>query len=81
MFSTTCDRDATQAPGHFSTQPAGPQFFEQISASLAGPVSQRIQVLRSLLEIHPNSLRRLVSHAGYTTLNESSQHLNPYEET
>src|SRR5437764_13463328 len=55
--------------GPFSTQPCGPQFFERISASLARPVSQRIQALRSLLEIRQNSSRRLASHTGYTTLN------------
>src|SRR5436305_13807230 len=54
--------------GPFSTQPSGPQFFGRISASLARPVSQWIQALRSLLEIRPNSLRRLASHTGYTTL-------------
>src|SRR5437868_8002013 len=55
--------------GPFSTQPSGPQFFRRISASLARPVSQRIQALRSLLEIRQNSSRRLASHTGYTTLN------------
>src|SRR5947207_6935215 len=64
MSSATCDRGA----GPFSTQPSGPQFFGRISASLARPVSQWIQALRSLLEIRPNSLRRLASHTGYTTL-------------
>src|SRR5207245_10244705 len=54
--------------GPFSTQPSGPQFFGRISASLARPVSQWIQALRSLLEIRPNSSRRLASHTGYTTL-------------
>src|SRR5438874_11912891 len=54
--------------GTFSTQPSGPQFFGRISASLARPVSQWIQALRSLLEIRPNSLRRLASHTAYTTL-------------
>src|SRR5439155_25461220 len=54
--------------GPFSTQPCGPQFFRRISASLARPVSQRIQALRSLLEIRPKSLRRLASHTSYTTL-------------
>src|SRR5919108_2609547 len=54
--------------GPFSTQPSGPQFFERISASLARPVSQRIQPLRLLLEIRPQSLRRLASHSCYTTL-------------
>src|SRR6185295_15860024 len=49
-------------------QPSGPRFFGQISASFAGPVSPRIQALRSLLEIRPNFLRRLASHTGYTTL-------------
>src|SRR5207248_5367302 len=54
--------------GPFSTQPFGPQFFGWISASLARPVSQWIRALRLLLEIHPNSLRRLASHTSYSTL-------------
>jgi hypothetical protein len=45
--------------GPFSTQPSGPLFFGRISASLPRPVSQRMQALRSLLEIRPNSSRRL----------------------
>ncbi len=51
-----------------STQPSRPQFFGRISASLARAVSQWIQALRWLLEIRPNSLRRLPSHTGYTSL-------------
>src|SRR4029077_13291956 len=51
------------------TQPTGPQFVGRIWASIARPVSQRIQAIRSLLEIRPKPLRRLVSHTGYTTLN------------
>jgi hypothetical protein len=54
--------------GPFSTQPSGPEFFGRISASLARPVSPRIQVLRLLLEIRPNSCRRLARHTCYTTL-------------
>src|SRR6476660_9111683 len=63
--------------GPFSTQPSGPQFFGRISASLARPVSQTIQTLRSLLEIRPNSLRRLASHTGYTTLVPKPKLRNP----
>src|SRR6187401_3024407 len=59
--------------GPFSTQPSGPQFFERISASLARPVSQRIPALHSLLEICPNSVRRLASHTGFTTLNHGGR--------
>src|SRR5690242_7913055 len=43
-------------------------LWTSFRGKLARPVSQRIQSLRSLLEIGPNSLRRLVSHTGYTTL-------------
>src|SRR5205085_7670754 len=58
----------------FLTPPCGPQFFERISASLARPVSPRIQALRSLLEIRSNSLRRLASHTGYTTLRHTESY-------
>jgi len=54
--------------GPFSTQPSGPRFFGRISASLARPVSPRIQVLGLLLEIHPNSSWPLASHTCYATL-------------
>jgi hypothetical protein len=59
---------SNEGAGPFSTQPSGPQFFGRISASLARPVSPRIQALRLLLEIRPNSSRRLASHICYTTL-------------
>ena len=62
-----CPRSNAGA-GPFSTQPSGPQFFGRIFASLGRPVSQRIQALRSLLEIRPNSSRPLSSHTCYTTL-------------
>src|SRR5438874_2034565 len=65
--------------GTFSTQPSGPQFFGRISASLARPVSQWIQALRWLLEIRPNSLRRLASHTGYTTLTGLRRSSDPFE--
>src|SRR4029077_5107412 len=39
------------------------------------PVSQRIQALRLLLEIPPNSWRRLASHTGYTTLESSGSYM------
>src|SRR5438045_8300861 len=37
-------------------------------ASLARPVSQRIQALRLLLQLRPGFSRRLASHTGYTAL-------------
>jgi len=43
----------------FSTQSSGPRLFGRISASLPRPVSQRIQALRSFLQIRPNSSWRL----------------------
>src|SRR5437762_13299246 len=55
MSFATCDRDATQAPGHFQLNPPGRSSLVEFR-------------LRSLLEIRPNSLRRLASHTGYTTL-------------
>src|SRR5207248_6481557 len=58
------------------TQPFGPRFSGPISASLARPVSQRIRALRLLLEIRPNSMRRLASHTSYTTLKTMAQRSN-----
>ena len=68
MSFSTCDRVATQAPSHFQLNPPGRSLLGEISASLARPVLQSIQALRTLLEIRPNYLRRLARRTGYITL-------------
>jgi hypothetical protein len=59
MFLCDLRPRSNAGAGPFSTQPSGPRFLWRIFASLPQPVSQRIQALRSLLQIRPNSSWRL----------------------
>src|ERR1019366_9314317 len=56
--------------GPFSSQPYGPGDFGRFSALFARAVSQRIQLLRSRLEKHPNSLRQVYSYLSSSTLGD-----------
>ena len=82
MSFATRDRDATQAPGHFQLNPPGrSSLVEFRRRSLGQPRMLSGQAFRWLLEIRPNSLRRLASHTGYTTLTglrRSNDSLKPF---
>ena len=69
MSFATCDRGATQAPGHLQLNPPGRSSLGEFPRRSRGqPRMLSGQALRSLVEIRPNSLRRLASRTGYTTL-------------
>jgi hypothetical protein len=59
MFLCDLRPRSNAGAGPFSTQPSGPRFLGRIFASLPRPASQRMQALRSLLQIRPNSSWRL----------------------
>src|SRR5438445_3245200 len=68
MSFATCDREATQAPGHFQLNPPGRSSLGEFPRRSLDQYRSGIQALRSLLEIRPNSSRPLSSHTCYTTL-------------
>ena len=60
MFLCDLRPRSNAGAGPFSTQPSGPRFDARIFASLPRPVSQRMQALRSLLQIRPKLLVAIV---------------------
>jgi hypothetical protein len=67
MSFATCDRDATQVPGHFQLNPPGRGSLGEFPRRFLGQYRKGYRHFARFFKIRPSSSRRLASHTGYTT--------------